>query len=116
VPIGPVLRVILRSRLRSSCATSSQVASRPLCQASADRCSSNSIWAHLQHETQVGTGPQPIARFADQQEVRMNFIFILSLALVIVSIVGIFASIPIISDYAFWFAIGAYVVLAGSKV
>jgi hypothetical protein len=46
----------------------------------------------------------------------MNFIFILSLALVIVSIVGIFASIPIISDYAFWFAIGAYVVLAGSKV
>ena len=45
----------------------------------------------------------------------MNFIFILSLALVIVSIVGIFASIPIISDYAFWFAIGAYVVWLVAK-
>ena len=45
----------------------------------------------------------------------MNFIFILSLALVIVSIVGIFASIPIISDYAFWFMVSAYIMLAGHR-
>jgi len=45
----------------------------------------------------------------------MNFVFIFSLALIIVAIVGVFASIPIVSNYAFWFAVGAYVVLAGSK-
>lgn len=45
----------------------------------------------------------------------MNFGFMLSFALVMLAIVGVFIRVPIVSPYAFWFAIGAYVVLAGAK-
>ena len=44
----------------------------------------------------------------------MNFGFVLSLVLVILAVVGVFIQIPIVSDFAFWFAIGAYIMLAGS--
>ncbi len=44
----------------------------------------------------------------------MNFGFILSLVLVILAVVGVFIDIPLVSNYAFWFAIGAYIMLAGS--
>jgi hypothetical protein len=30
------------------------------------------------------------------------------------AVVGVFIEIPIVSDYAFWFAVGAYIMLAGS--
>lgn len=45
----------------------------------------------------------------------MNFGFIASLVLVIVAIVGVFINIPIVSQYAFWVAIAAYIVLAGMR-
>jgi hypothetical protein len=46
----------------------------------------------------------------------MHWGFIASLVIAIVAIVGVFASIPIISDYAFWVMTGAYIVLAGAKL
>ena len=45
----------------------------------------------------------------------MNFGVIVSLLLVILAVLSVFIEIPIISNYAFWFAIAAYVVLAGSR-
>jgi hypothetical protein len=46
----------------------------------------------------------------------VNFGFVLSLVLVILAVVGVFIQIPIVSDFAFWFAIGAYILLAGTRV
>jgi hypothetical protein len=46
----------------------------------------------------------------------VNFGFVLSLVLVILAVVGVFIEIPLVSNYAFWFAIGAYVMLAGSRI
>jgi hypothetical protein len=40
--------------------------------------------------------------------------FVVSLVLVILAVLGVFIEIPIVSNYAFWFAVGAYILLAGS--
>jgi hypothetical protein len=40
---------------------------------------------------------------------------IASLVMVIAAFLGIFAEIPIISDYAFWLLVGAYLLLAVHK-
>ncbi len=45
----------------------------------------------------------------------MNFGFVLSLLIVILAVVGVFIEIPLVSNYAFWFAVGAYMLLAGSR-
>ena len=44
----------------------------------------------------------------------MNIAGILSLVLVILAVLGVFIEIPLVSTYAFWFAVGAYVMLAGT--
>jgi hypothetical protein len=41
---------------------------------------------------------------------------VLSLVLVILAVVGVFIEVPLVSNYAFWFAIGAYIMLAGSRI
>jgi TctA family transporter len=46
---------------------------------------------------------------------QMNFGFIASLVLAILAIVGVFINIPVISQYAFWVAVAAYIVLAGLR-
>ncbi len=46
----------------------------------------------------------------------MNFGFVVSLLLVILAVVSVFIEIPLVSNYAFWFAIGAYMLLAGSRI
>ena len=46
----------------------------------------------------------------------MNFGFVVSLLLVILAVVAVFIEIPLVSNYAFWFAIGAYLLLAGSRL
>jgi hypothetical protein len=46
----------------------------------------------------------------------VNFGFVLSLVLVILAVVGVFIEVPLVSNYAFWFAIGAYIMLAGSRI
>jgi hypothetical protein len=45
----------------------------------------------------------------------VNFGFVLSLLTIILAVLSVFIEIPIVSNYAFWFAVGAYVVLAGTK-
>jgi hypothetical protein len=45
----------------------------------------------------------------------VNFGFVLSLVLVILAVLGVFIEIPLVSNYAFWVAIGAYVMLAGAR-
>ena len=56
------------------------------------------------------------AYHASKAGVQMHWGFIASLAIAILAIVGVFADIPIISNYAFWVMTGAYVVLAGAKL
>jgi hypothetical protein len=46
----------------------------------------------------------------------VNFGFVTSLVVVIFAVVGVFIEIPIVSNYAFWFAIAAYILLAGSRI
>jgi hypothetical protein len=46
----------------------------------------------------------------------VNFGFVLSLVVVILAVLGVFIEIPLVSNYAFWFAIGAYILLAGSRI
>ena len=41
-----------------------------------------------------------------------TWVFILSLVLVVLAVVGVFVEIPYLSMYAFWVAVLAYVVLA----
>jgi hypothetical protein len=45
----------------------------------------------------------------------VNFGFVASLIMVIFAVLSVFIQIPLVSDYAFWFAVGAYVILAGSS-
>jgi hypothetical protein len=44
----------------------------------------------------------------------VNFAVVLSLVLAILAVLGVFIEIPLVSAYAFWFAVGAYIMLAGS--
>ena len=43
----------------------------------------------------------------------MNFLYVLSLIMAGLAVVGVFIEIPFVSNYAFWIVIGAYVMLAG---
>jgi hypothetical protein len=37
-----------------------------------------------------------------------------SLIVLILAVLGVFVEIPIVSNYAFWLAVAAYIILAGS--
>lgn len=45
----------------------------------------------------------------------MNFGFVSSLIVIILAVLSVFIEIPIVSNYAFWFAVGAYIMLAGTS-
>jgi hypothetical protein len=45
---------------------------------------------------------------------RIHAWFALSLIMVMASIVSVFVFIPVVSAYAFWMAVGAYIILASS--
>jgi hypothetical protein len=45
----------------------------------------------------------------------MSFGFFASFAIALVGIAGVFIPIPIVSDYAFWIVVVAYIVLAGTR-
>jgi hypothetical protein len=45
----------------------------------------------------------------------VNFVFVLSLLTVILAVLSVFIEIPVVSNYAFWFAVGAYLMLAGTR-
>jgi hypothetical protein len=44
----------------------------------------------------------------------VNFGFVVSLLLLMLAVLGVFVEIPIVSNYAFWLAVAAYIILAGS--
>jgi hypothetical protein len=41
-----------------------------------------------------------------------QIVFLISLALAVIAVIGVFVSIPFVSLYAFWIAIIGYIVLA----
>ena len=43
-----------------------------------------------------------------------QFVFVISLFIAVLSLVGHFALLPVVSEYKFWFAIVSYVVLAAA--
>jgi len=45
---------------------------------------------------------------------RLHIWFALSLIMTIASIVSVFIFIPVVSAYAFWMVVGAYIILASS--
>ena len=51
---------------------------------------------------------------ASELGVDMRFGFIASFLMAILAIVSVFIDIPIVSQYAFWFVVGAYILLAGA--
>jgi hypothetical protein len=44
----------------------------------------------------------------------MSFGSFVSLVMTLLAIVSVFVFIPLVSDYAFWIAVGAYVILAST--
>jgi hypothetical protein len=44
----------------------------------------------------------------------VNFGFVASLIVVILAVLSVFIEIPIVSTYAFWFVVAAYIMLAGT--
>jgi small basic protein len=45
----------------------------------------------------------------------MSFWFLVSFALLILAIIGVFIEFPIVSQYAFWLAVAAFALLAGAS-
>jgi hypothetical protein len=45
----------------------------------------------------------------------MSFWFVVSFALLILAIIGVFIELPIVSQYAFWLAVVAFALLAGAS-
>ena len=45
----------------------------------------------------------------------MNLLYVLSLILAGLAIVGVFIEIPVVSEYAFWVLVVAYIILAGMR-
>ena len=42
-------------------------------------------------------------------------VHVISLVVALLAVVAVFVYIPFVSDYAFWFMVGAYVMLAGYR-
>jgi Sec-independent protein secretion pathway component TatC len=45
----------------------------------------------------------------------MSFWFVVSFALLVLAIIGVFIELPIVSQYAFWLAVVAYALLGGAS-
>jgi hypothetical protein len=46
----------------------------------------------------------------------LNIWVIVSIMVVILAVISVFIEVPIVSNYAFWFVIAGYLLLAGSRV
>jgi uncharacterized protein (DUF983 family) len=46
----------------------------------------------------------------------VNLAFVFSIIVAGLAVVGVFIEIPFVSNYAFWFAIAAYVILASHRL
>jgi hypothetical protein len=54
-------------------------------------------------------------RVVTEGKFAVNLAFIISFIVAGLAVVGVFIDIPMVSNYAFWFAIAAYIILASSK-
>jgi hypothetical protein len=45
----------------------------------------------------------------------MGFGFMISLVMTLLAIVSVFIFIPLVSEYAFWIVVAAYIILGGSR-
>jgi hypothetical protein len=45
----------------------------------------------------------------------MRFAVVVSLILTLLATVSVFIFIPLVSEYAFWVAVAAYIILAGAR-
>jgi hypothetical protein len=61
-------------------------------------------------------GFQPRGDIMPRLNAPTQIVFLISLALAILAVLGLFVTIPFVSIYAFWVAIIAYVVLAAGCV
>jgi hypothetical protein len=61
-------------------------------------------------------GFQPRRDIMPRLNAPTQIVFLISLALAILAVLGLFVTIPFVSIYAFWVAIIAYVVLAAGCV
>jgi hypothetical protein len=62
------------------------------------------------------TAWRDLEQFVVAWEMRsVNFGFVASLIMIIFAVISVFIEIPVVSNYAFWFAVGAYIVLAGTR-
>jgi len=43
----------------------------------------------------------------------VNLLYVLSLLLAGLAVVGVFIELPFVSNFAFWIAVAAYIILAG---
>jgi hypothetical protein len=59
---------------------------------------------------------QGFGRFVVARGDMLNIWVIVSIAVVMLAVVSVFIEVPIVSYYAFWFVIGGYLLLAGSRV
>ena len=59
---------------------------------------------------------QGFGRFVAARGDMLNIWVVVSILAVILAVPSVFIEIPIISNYAFWFVIAAYLLLAGSRV
>jgi hypothetical protein len=65
----------------------------------------SSVWPYRQGFWRFVVAPEICA---------VNFGFVASLIVIILAVLSVFIEIPIVSNYAFWFSVGAYILLAGT--
>jgi hypothetical protein len=67
------------------------------------------------HVAVCGHTGKVFGRFVVAPEIcAVNFGFVASLIVIILAVLSVFIEIPIVSNYAFWFSVGAYILLAGT--
>jgi len=59
---------------------------------------------------------QGFGRFVAARGDMLNIWVIVSIMVVMLAVISVFIEVPIVSNYAFWFVIGGYLLLAGSRV
>ncbi len=59
-------------------------------------------------------GASVVSRRPRREACAVNFGFVSSLIVIILAVLSVFIEVPIVSNYAFWFAVGAYILLAGT--
>jgi hypothetical protein len=72
------------------------------------------VWAHHCHASTSGHASTGRVKGVEQMNLSAptQVVFIISLIIAVLALIGYFVNIPYVTQYQFWFAIVAYVVLA----